>query len=157
MELRGVDECDASEGNIGAQLHAKQIRAMVRVVQYDVPPPCVASAVDKPRALNCYVVAVVELNRGLTSVAPIAAPRPGAVQTFCVSQQGAVDAELKVRSAIERSIPVRGATKSTASIGFNFVCLGAGELRHEEEVAAFWNNRNAATIGTRCCCRNCFE
>jgi len=88
VELRGVDQCDASDLNVGAQVHAEEVGAMVGVVQYDVPPPVVASAVDKASALHRHVVAIVKLNRGLASPLLVpAASRPRFIQTLRVPEE----------------------------------------------------------------------
>ncbi len=85
VKLRRVDESNASDDHIGAEIHAEEIRTMISVVQYHVPPPGVAASVNESAADHRDVVAVVELQGGLAAVASIAAAWPRAVEAFGVS------------------------------------------------------------------------
>lgn len=76
VKLRGINECDVRDSDVGAELHPKQIWPMVCVIDDDVSPPIIPSAVDQPRATHSDIVAIVELNCGLAAEAPVAAASP---------------------------------------------------------------------------------
>ena len=101
MKLWRVNERDAADYNVGAQLHPEQVGAMVRVVKYDVPPPIVPAPVDQPRPVNRNIIAVIELNCGLAAMAPAAATGPRGVKSFRVREHCAVDEQADVRHLVE--------------------------------------------------------
>ena len=104
MKLWRVNERDAADYNVGAQLHPEQVGTMVRVVKYDVPPPIVAPAVDQPHPVHRHAIAVIELNCGLAPVAPAAATGPRGVKSFRVGEHRAVDLQADVGHLVERSV-----------------------------------------------------
>jgi hypothetical protein len=117
VELRRVDEGDASDDHISAQVHPKEIRTMIRVVQYHVPPPRVTAAVDEAAASHRDVIAVVELQSGLAAVAPIAAARPRAVEAFsvpirCIQYIPQIGARIRGAGTHARRVPSRRSSMS---------------------------------------------